>query len=46
MGKKKITETSRKWVFNDASDITTFCLLVLVFFSFLEAFLKNSQYVN
>ena len=46
VGKKKITETSRKWVFNDASDITTFYLLVLEFFSFLEAFLKNSQYVN
>ena len=46
MGKNKITETSRKWVFNDASDITIFCLFVLEFFSFLEAFLKNSQYVN
>lgn len=46
VGKNKITETSRKWVFNDASDITIFCLFVLEFFSFLEAFLKNSQYVN
>lgn len=44
--KEEITETSRKWVFNDASDITTFLFACFGIFLLSGSLSENSRYVN